>query len=120
MGGETTVTVRGGGQGGRNQELALAAAIALERHPKSVVFSFGTDGEDGPTPAAGASITGETYRLARSYGLNPINRLLDNDSHTFFAKLDELGRGLIETHLITTGPTGTNVNDLVVILSYGE
>ncbi|MBP9503425.1 MAG: DUF4147 domain-containing protein [Candidatus Promineofilum sp.] len=120
MGGETTVTVRGAGRGGRNQELALAAAIALDRRPKSVVMSFNTDGEDGPTPAAGAVITGETYRLARSCGLNPINRLVDNDSYTFFAKLDELSRGRMEPHLITTGPTGTNVNDLVVILSYGE
>ncbi len=120
MGGETTVTVRGEGRGGRNQELALAAAIALDRQPRSVVMSFATDGEDGPTPVAGAVITGETYRLARSYRLNPINRLLDNDSYTFFAKLDEMSRGRTEPHLITTGPTGTNVNDLVVILSYGE
>lgn len=120
MGGETMVTVRGEGRGGRNQELALAAAIALDRQPKSVVMSFNTDGEDGPTPAAGAVITGETYRLARSYRLNPVNRLIDNDSHTFFTQLDELSRGRVEPHLITTGPTGTNVNDLVVILSYGE
>lgn len=119
MGGETTVTVRGSGQGGRNQELALAAAIALDRQPKSVVMSFSTDGEDGPTPAAGAVISGETYRLARSYGLNPINRLINNDSYNFFLKLDELSRGRTDPHLIVTGPTETNVNDLVVILSYG-
>jgi len=120
MGGETTVTVRGGGRGGRNQEFALSAAIALAQHPKAVVMSFATDGEDGPTPAAGAAITGETYRLARSYGLNPINRLIDNDSHNFFSRLDSMCYGRAEPHLITTGPTDTNVNDLVVILSYGE
>lgn len=120
MGGETTVTVRGKGQGGRNQELALAAALALERQPRVAVFTFATDGEDGPTPAAGAVITGETARLARSYGIDPIAHLIDNGSHTFFARLDELSRGRAEPHLITTGPTGTNVNDLVVILSYGE
>lgn len=120
MGGETTVTVRGKGQGGRNQELALAAALALERRPHVVVFSFATDGEDGSTPAAGAVITGETARLARSYGIDPIAYLVDNGSYTFFARLDELSRGRAEPHLITTGPTATNVNDLVVILSYGE
>ena len=120
MGGETTVTVRGKGQGGRNQELALAAALALERQPRVVVFSFATDGEDGPTPAAGAVITGETARLARSYGIDPVPYLADNGSHTFFARLDEVSRGRAEPHLISTGPTATNVNDLVVILSYGE
>ncbi len=120
MGGETTVTVRGKGQGGRNQELALAAALALERQPRAVVLSFATDGEDGPTPAAGAIITGDTARLARSYGIDPVAYLLDNGSHTFFARLDELSRGRAEPHLIVTGSTATNVNDLLVILSYGE
>jgi glycerate-2-kinase len=120
MGGETTVAVRGKGMGGRNQELALAAAIALERHPRSVIFSFATDGEDGTTPAAGAVVTGETTRLARAFGLDPIARLIDNDSYNFFARLDDLSHGRTEPHLITTGSTTTNVNDLVVILSYGE
>jgi hydroxypyruvate reductase len=120
MGGETTVTVRGKGLGGRNQELALAAALALERQPRTVVFSFTTDGEDGPTPAAGAVITGETARLARSYGLDPVAYLVDNGSHTFFDRLDNLSRGRAEPHLITTGPTSTNVNDLIVVLSYGD
>lgn len=120
MGGETTVTIRGKGVGGRNQELALSAAIALERHPHVAVFSFSTDGEDGPTPAAGAVVTGETARLARSYGINPMAHLMDNGSYSFFARLDEVSRGRVEPHLIVTGPTGTNVNDLVVILSYGD
>ena len=118
MGGETTVTVRGQGRGGRNQELALAAALALERQPRAAVFSFSTDGEDGPTPAAGAVVTGETAPLARSYGIDPLAHLADNNSYAFFSRLDEAGRGRAEPHLVVTGPTGTNVNDLVVILSY--
>lgn len=120
MGGETTVSVRGQGAGGRNQELALAASLALERQPRAVVVSFGTDGEDGPTPAAGAVVTGETARLARSYGLDPVAYLANNDSYTFFARLDELSRGRAEPHHITTGPTATNVNDLAVMLAYEQ
>ena len=118
LAGETTVTVRGKGRGGRNQELALAAAVALERQPRAVVLSFATDGEDGPTPAAGAVITGETAPLARSHGIDPLAHLANNDSYTFFTRLDAAARGRAEPHLVTTGPTGTNVNDLVVILSY--
>ena len=118
LGGETTVTVRGKGRGGRNQELALAAALALEGQPRAAVLSFATDGEDGPTQAAGAVITGETARMARSHGIDPLAHLVNNDSHTFFTRLDEAGRGHAEPHLITTGPTATNVNDLVVILGY--
>lgn len=120
LGGETTVTIRGQGTGGRSQEFALAAAIALDRGPLAIVACFGTDGEDGPTSAAGAVITNGTARLARSYGLDPIAYLANNDSYTFFSRLDEASRGLLDPHLIITGPTGTNVNDLVVILSYGE
>jgi hydroxypyruvate reductase len=120
LGGETTVSIRGKGIGGRSQELALAAAISLDRGPMAAVACFGTDGEDGPTPAAGAVITNGTARLARSYGLDPVVYLGDNDSYTFFSRLDEATRGRLDPHLIITGPTGTNVNDLVVILSYGE
>lgn len=120
LGGETTVTIRGSGQGGRAQELALAAAISLDRGPLAAIASFGTDGEDGPTPAAGAVITNGTARLARSYGLDPVAFLTNNDSYTFFNRLDEATRDRLDPHLITTGPTGTNVNDLVIILSYGE
>ncbi len=120
MGGETTVIVRGQGTGGRSQELALAAALGLERQPRAAVLSFGTDGEDGPTPVAGAVITGETARLARSYGLDPVAHLANNDSYTFFTRLDELSRNRAEPHLITTGPTATNVNDLVIILAYDQ
>lgn len=120
LGGEATVTVRGKGQGGRNQELALSAALALDRQARIAVLSFTTDGEDGTTPAAGAVVTGDTARLARSYGIDPAVHLANNDSHTFFARLDEASRGRAEPHLIVTGPTATNVNDLVVILAYAE
>ena len=90
----------------------------LEGQPRAAILSFATDGEDGPTEAAGAVVTGETARLARSYGIDPTAHLANNDSHTFFSRLDEAGRGHAEPHLITTGPTATNVNDLVVILAY--
>jgi glycerate 2-kinase len=109
LGGETTVTLRGKGLGGRNQELALAAAVALDGWPNVVLAAFATDGDDGPTTAAGAIATGQSVAEARQAGLDPLDYLDRNDSYHFF---DRLG-GLIET-----GPTGTNVNDLVFILSY--
>lgn len=105
-GGETTVTVRGGGLGGRNQELALAAAVALDGLPDVLLVALGTDGTDGPTDAAGAVATGETVGRARSLGLDPAAYLANNDAYPFF---DALG------DLIRTGPTGTNVNDLLFI-----
>lgn len=119
-GGETTVTVRGKGLGGRAQELALAAATGLEQDSLAVVISFTTDGEDGPTGASGAVITGETARLARSHGLDPLAYLADNNSHGFFSRLDELSNSPHQRRLITTGPTGTNVNDVVALLAYGS
>jgi glycerate 2-kinase len=106
-GGETTVTIRGDGKGGRNQELALAAALALEGWPGVMLVPLATDGTDGPTDAAGALVTGETVARARALGLDPLAALMANDSYTFF---DELG------DLIRTGPTGTNVNDLLFLL----
>ena len=106
-GGETTVTIRGKGKGGRNQELALAAALALEGWPGVLLMALATDGTDGPTDAAGAVITGETVARARSMGLDPWAALEANDSYTFFDKLGGL---------IRTGPTGTNVNDLLFVL----
>lgn len=108
-GGETTVTVRGEhGIGGRNQELALAAAVALEGSPRSGVLALATDGVDGPTDAAGAAVGGETVPAARRAGMDPAVFLARHDSHVFFAHLDG-GSGLIRT-----GPTGTNVNDVMV------
>ena len=106
-GGETTVTVRGEGKGGRNQELALAAALALDGWPGVLVMALATDGTDGPTDAAGAVITGETAGRARALGLDPMAALEANDSYSFF---DALG------DLLHTGPTGTNVNDLLLVL----
>jgi hydroxypyruvate reductase len=106
-GGETTVTVRGDGLGGRNQELALAAALALDGWPGVTLLALATDGGDGPTDAAGAIVTGETAERARRRGLDPIGVLDRNDSYPLFAALEDHVR---------TGPTGTNVNDLLFIL----
>jgi glycerate 2-kinase len=107
-GGETTVMVQGKGKGGRNQEFALAAAFEINGFTNLVVLSGGTDGTDGPTDAAGAIATGETIRRARERGLDPKKHLAENDSYPFF---DALG------NLIKTGPTGTNVMDIHVLLS---
>ncbi len=106
-GGETTVTVKGQGQGGRNQELALAAAIAIDGLPGVLIEALGTDGTDGPTDAAGAIATGETLSRARSLNLDARSYLADNDAYHFFQPLNDL---------IITGPTGTNVNDLLFLL----
>jgi glycerate 2-kinase len=108
-GGETTVNVQGQGIGGRNQELALAAAVAMEGLPAVVLVALGTDGTDGPTDAAGAVATGETVGHARSLGLDPVAYLANNDAYSFF---DALG------DLIRTGPTGTNVNDLLFLFAF--
>ena len=105
-GGETTVTVRGAGRGGRSQELALAAVPALAGLPIGLL-SFGTDGIDGPTDAAGAWVDGATLSRAQALGLDPLAALAHNDAYPFFAALEDL---------VITGPTGTNVNDVVVIL----
>ncbi|MDR7523604.1 MAG: glycerate kinase [Armatimonadota bacterium] len=102
-GGETTVTVRGSGRGGRNQELVLGAVQAIAGLPQTLVVSFGTDGTDGPTDAAGAVADGSTLARARERGLDPQAALADNDAYGFFAALDDL---------IVSGPTNTNVNDL--------
>jgi len=110
-GGETTVTVRGHGTGGRNQELALAAALALDGWPGVLVMALATDGTDGPTAAAGAIVTGETVARARALGLDPRAALEANDSYSLFDALGDRPSGLIRT-----GPTGTNVNDLLLVL----
>jgi glycerate-2-kinase len=109
MGGETTVTVRGDGIGGRNQELALSASESIDRVPKVAVASLGTDGVDGPTDAAGALVDGLTVTKARTANLSTNEYLFNNDSNTFFKKL---GDGLI-----ITGPTGTNVNDIMIVIA---
>ncbi len=111
-GGETTVTVRGRGQGGRNQELAVAAAAALEGFPTgAVVASLATDGIDGMSDAAGGVVDDRSARRARDLGLPPPSAFLANsDSRNFLGPLGDL---------IVTGPTGTNVNDIVVFLAGG-
>jgi hydroxypyruvate reductase len=106
-GGETTVTVRGKGLGGRNQEFALAAALAIAGLRDTVILSAGTDGVDGPTNAAGAIADGTTVARAEALGLKAAAFLANNDSYHF---LDALG------DLIETGPTGTNVADVQIIL----
>lgn len=106
-GGETTVTVRGKGLGGRNQEFALAAAIDIAGLFNTAILSAGTDGTDGPTDAAGGIAEGTTIMRAQALGLNASAFLGNNDSYHFF----EATGGLIKT-----GPTGTNVADVQVIL----
>jgi glycerate-2-kinase len=106
-GGETTVTVSGRGLGGRNQEIALAAASKLEDSDRIVVASLNTDGIDGPTDAAGAIADGKTLVKAAKLGLDSETFLLNNDSYHFFSRLGDL---------IFTGPTGTNVNDVSIII----
>lgn len=105
--GETTVTVRGDGRGGRNQELALGAALALAGEDGVVLGSVGTDGIDGPTDAAGALVDGTTTDRALALGLDPADVLARNDAHTLLGAVGDL---------IVTGPTGTNVMDVQVAL----
>ncbi|PIE80350.1 MAG: glycerate kinase [Chloroflexi bacterium] len=114
LGGETTVTLRGQGKGGRSLETALSAALALDGWPHRVVASFATDGEDGSTDVAGAVVTGTTVASGKPE-INAIAYLNHNDSYHYFQKLDE--QETAHT-LIKTGSTGTNVNDLVIILTY--
>jgi glycerate 2-kinase len=108
-GGEATVTVVGEGRGGRNTEFALAAALALEESGARdwLIASLATDGDDADTGVAGAIASGDSCRRAREEGLVPEAMLADNDSYSFFAQVGGL---------VSTGPTGTNVNDLYVAL----
>ena len=106
-GGETTVTVTGGGSGGRNLELALAFALEIRDAPGITLLSAGTDGKDGSADATGALVDGGTIAGARATGLNPEEYLADNDSYNFFKGVGGL---------LITGPTGTNVMDIQVII----
>jgi glycerate-2-kinase len=111
FGGETTVTHSGKGKGGRSQELALAALIELQEYNKNfALLSAGTDGTDGPTDAAGAIISNETVKRMNELKQEPEAYLNRHDSYLFFEKL---------AALIKTGPTGTNVMDLVIVLVEG-
>lgn len=108
MGGEPTVTLRGKGRGGRNQELTLAVLNALGNLKKSFYFcSVGTDGTDGPTDAAGAWIDQDTMEKVSAKHLDPLDYLNNNDAYHFFKEIDQL---------IKTGPTRTNVMDLIICL----
>ncbi|HAY39917.1 MAG TPA: glycerate kinase, partial [Desulfobacteraceae bacterium] len=106
-GGETTVTISGNGLGGRNQEFALSAAIDISGKKNIVMLSGGTDGNDGPTDAAGAFSDTFTLKRAEKLGLDPYRFLANNDSYHFFQKLGDL---------FITGPTNTNVMDLRIVL----
>lgn len=109
LGGETTVTLKGNGKGGRNQEMALAAAIALEGWGDTLIVCLGTDGTDGPTDAAGAFADGTTVGRAQALGLDSLSFLNRNDAYHFFEPLNDL---------IVTGPTQTNVNDLYLVFAW--
>jgi len=106
-GGETTVTVRGVGRGGRNQELALAAALALDGMPEVALLALATDGTDGPTDAAGAVVDGQTAAKARLAGWDARRALAENNAYPLLEAVGDLLR---------TGPTATNVNDLMILL----
>ena len=105
-GGETTVTVRGDGKGGRNQEMALSAALKIAGMEDVMIVPSATDGNDGPTDATGAIADGSTVERARAMGLDPAEFLARNDAYHFFEQLGDL---------IKTGPTNTNVNDLTFV-----
>ena len=106
-GGETTVTIHGKGKGGRNQELALAAVPVLAGLENALLICLATDGEDGPTDAAGAVVNGETLQRAEELDLTVADYLSRNDAYPFFEQLGDL---------LKIGPTGTNVNDLAFLL----
>ena len=108
-GGETTVTIKGNGKGGRNQELALAAVDELSGMEDILFGSLATDGDDGPTDAAGAAVNGETRQRAERRGMSASDHLSRNDAYMFFDPLNDL---------IKCGYTGTNVNDLVFLVAF--
>ena len=106
-GGETVVQLKGKGRGGRNQELALAAAEGITGLSNVAVFSFGSDGTDGPTDAAGGYVDGGTMAALKAAGKSAAAALAENDA---YPTLNAVGG------LIVTGPTGTNVNDVALVL----
>ena len=110
-GGETVVHLTGKGKGGRNQELALSAAAGIDGMENVAVFSLGSDGTDGPTDAAGGWVDGTTAARLREQGVQIYDVLKDNDAYNALKKVDGL---------IITGPTGTNVNDVSVLLIRGK
>ena len=107
-GGETTVTIKGNGKGGRNQEFALSGGIEIAGWKGASIFSAGTDGTDGPTDAAGAYADWKMFDKAQKFGLDPYLYLDNNDSYNFFKRMDDL---------IITGPTNTNVMDFRLMIA---
>lgn len=106
-GGETTVTITGNGKGGRNQELALAAMHGLKGLENVMLIALATDGEDGPTDAAGAVVTGESAQRAEMLGVDAADHLSRHDAYVCFDKIGDL---------LKPGPSGTNVNDLIFLI----
>ena len=111
LGGETTVTLRGHGLGGRNQELALGAVKDLSGMKNVLLVALATDGEDGPTDAAGAWVDGGTYHRGLALGLNPDQYLANNDAYHYFEAINQL---------VMTGPSGTNVNDCCFLFAFSK
>ena len=109
-GGETTVTVRGDGSGGRNVELLLSLAVALDGHPRVHAIAGDTDGVDGAEEIAGAYLAPDSLARARARGINPRESLARNDGHGFFKAIGDS---------VITGPTFTNVNDFRAVLVTG-
>ena len=107
VGGETVVNVKGNGKGGRNQEIALSAAIEIKGVDNACVFSVGSDGTDGPTDAAGGFADGYTHELIAMKCVSPKAMLEDNNAYNTL---------MLANGLVMTGPTGTNVNDVAVVL----
>ena len=107
VGGETVVNVKGKGKGGRNQEIALSGAIEIRDMDNVCIFSVGSDGTDGPTDAAGGFADGYTYELIAKHCVSPEALLDDNNAYNAL---------MLANGLIMTGPTGTNVNDISVLL----
>jgi len=108
FGGETTVTIKGNGKGGRNQEMALAFLNELNESDEGIYFlSAGTDGNDGPTDVAGAVASYEILKKSIDYGINPLDYLENNDAYNFFKKVDAF---------VKTGPTNTNVCDVQIVI----
>jgi glycerate 2-kinase len=110
-GGETTVTVRGKGRGGRNVEFLLALAVALDGAPNIWAIAGDTDGVDGAEEVAGAVVAPDTLARAWAQGMRAVDRLADNDGHGFFEALADQ---------VITGPTLTNVNDFRALLVLGQ
>lgn len=108
-GGETTVTIKGRGKGGRNQEVVLGSMETLSEMENVMLISIATDGEDGPTDAAGAVGTNKSAQRAESLGLSVADSMSRNDAYSFFEQMHDL---------IKTGPSGTNVNDIIICFAF--